>query len=423
MKTVVVGYSEGSEFKMWKYANLAKFCGVSLQQHKINKNQVDPRCFPASGLHDLDHLQGGVLALKIFLGREEEKDAVDCSAIRVLEETTFLQWISFAESELLRYQPESRQFFRSLRALEDNLKLQPFLSGEERRGEDVYLSSLLVHTTFNREKYPNLASWSTLCLQDMEPSPQPPPRSMEVTTSKEKSVKGAVKGRKKEGRAGGEDGDAQPSGRLQILCLHGYRQSGPAFRSKLGSFRKMTGKLADFTFITAPNQICEDEYGWWFSDADRTYEAHQVTDCEAGLKETLELISETCRTKGPFHGLMAFSQGAALGGTISVLQELGRLDFTFQFYIMVAGFISRTRAHKQLFQTLKETKGGMEAPSLHVFGSTDKVIECSMSEELVQFYNNPDIIRHEGGHFVPTSPHTKHHWTEFLKKMQNNFVK
>jgi len=46
-----------------------------------------------------------------------------------------------------------------------------------------------------------------------------------------------------------------------------------------------------------------------------------------------------------------------------------------------------------------------------------------MSEELVQFYNNPDIIRHEGGHFVPTSPHTKHQWTEFLKKMQNNFVK
>ena len=82
MKTVVVGYSEGSEFKMWKYANLAKFCGVSLQQPKINKNQVDPRCFPASGFHDLDHLQGGVLALKIFLGREEEKDAVDCSAIR-----------------------------------------------------------------------------------------------------------------------------------------------------------------------------------------------------------------------------------------------------------------------------------------------------------------------------------------------------
>ena len=82
MKTVVVGYSEGSEFKMWKYANLAKFCGVSLQQPKINKNQVDPRCFPASGLHDLDHLHGGVLALKIFLGREEEKDAVDCSAIR-----------------------------------------------------------------------------------------------------------------------------------------------------------------------------------------------------------------------------------------------------------------------------------------------------------------------------------------------------
>ena len=28
-----------------------------------------------------------------------------------------------------------------------------------------------------------------------------------------------MKGRKKEGRAGGEDGDAQPSGRLQGDCL------------------------------------------------------------------------------------------------------------------------------------------------------------------------------------------------------------
>ena len=42
---------------------------------------------------------------------------------------------------------------------------------------------------------------------------------------------------------------------FQILCLHGYRQNEVMFRDKLGAFRKMIGKSADFKFITAPHQV------------------------------------------------------------------------------------------------------------------------------------------------------------------------
>lgn len=37
--------------------------------------------------------------------------------------------------------------------------------------------------------------------------------------------------------------------KLKILCLHGYRQNATAFKSKLGSFRKLSNKYAELTFL------------------------------------------------------------------------------------------------------------------------------------------------------------------------------
>lgn len=43
--------------------------------------------------------------------------------------------------------------------------------------------------------------------------------------------------------------------KLNILAIHGYRQSGETFRQKTGSFRKLAHKLARFTYITAPHRV------------------------------------------------------------------------------------------------------------------------------------------------------------------------
>lgn len=41
--------------------------------------------------------------------------------------------------------------------------------------------------------------------------------------------------------------------KLKVLALHGYRQSGDSFRTKIGSFRKYLNKYVEFVFVTAPH--------------------------------------------------------------------------------------------------------------------------------------------------------------------------
>ena len=52
-----------------------------------------------------------------------------------------------------------------------------------------------------------------------------------------------------------------------------------------------------------------------------------------------------------------------------------------------------------------------------MFGETDRVIEREMSEELLQHFHQPELLRHPGGHFVPATGSTKHGFTQFLDRM------
>lgn len=46
---------------------------------------------------------------------------------------------------------------------------------------------------------------------------------------------------------------------------------------------------------------------------------------------------------------------------------------TSRFSVLVAGFVSRTQNHKEVFESLmRENKTGVTIPTLHVFGDTDK---------------------------------------------------
>lgn len=40
-----------------------------------------------------------------------------------------------------------------------------------------------------------------------------------------------------------------------------------------------------------------------------------------------------------------------------------------------------------------------------------------MSEDLLQYFENPETLQHEGGHFVPASGPQKPVYTAFLQKM------
>ena len=66
---------------------------------------------------------------------------------------------------------------------------------------------------------------------------------------------------KKEPKKGAKTQEAQEvkKRKLRLLCIHGYRQSAKTAREKLGSFRKLVGKVADLDFITAPHLVPSDK--------------------------------------------------------------------------------------------------------------------------------------------------------------------
>ena len=227
---------------------------------------------------------------------------------------------------------------------------------------------------------------------------------------------------------------------LRVLCLHGYRQNGTMFREKTGSLRKLLKKhVAEFVYIDAPHLIPNDASneqearenergiflsrsfvqlhlfsslsGWWFSAPEQTYDPLATTSCDRGFNESIDfLLKYLAEQSTPFDGLLAFSQGAAFAALL--LARLAASGYPFRFVILVAAFQSGQEQHRPMYEHLR-----IDLPNLHVIGTGDKVIPCQMSEHLAkEYFRDPQIYRHDGGHFVPTTAEAKASYFQFLDR-------
>ncbi|RWS02840.1 hypothetical protein B4U79_07091 [Dinothrombium tinctorium] len=201
---------------------------------------------------------------------------------------------------------------------------------------------------------------------------------------------------------------------LKILCLHGYRQNANSFRQKTGGFRKMLKNHAEFVFIDAPHSVpigdqnpegCDEFKSWWFSEQDPNafYSKKHSSIC-IGFEESL---------KGPFDGLLGFSQGGAMVALIAALIQQQKFDHKFKFTILFAAFQSENTAHEKLYTQ------AIEIPTLFVIGQSDTVIPKELSEKLVSCFPYAEIIYHIGGHCVPSSSSNKKQFIDFLNKFIN----
>ena len=102
-------------------------------------------------------------------------------------------------------------------------------------------------------------------------------------------------------------------------------------------------------------------------------------------------------TNGSYDGLLCFSQGAALGGLLCLLQHHGKLQFKFDFCILVSGFVPDT--HREKYASIGDE--GIQVPSLHITGDKDSIIESSRSKDLAKFFLNGEVCQHPGGHYLP----------------------
>ncbi|XP_025961439.2 esterase OVCA2 [Dromaius novaehollandiae] len=204
---------------------------------------------------------------------------------------------------------------------------------------------------------------------------------------------------------------------LRLLGLHGYRQNERRFRERTGALRKALRGRVELVALSAPHPVPgggdsdDDPRGWWFSGPG-TFEAQEEAAAPAGLEESLAAVAVALAERGPFDGLLGFSQGAALAAMACALRARGDPRFPVTFAILVAGFASRAPAHGHFYQQ------PIALPTLHVVGDADAVIPPRLSQELAQCFVEPVILTHPGGHFVPAAAPQKKAYLDFLDRFR-----
>merc|ERR1712126_456449 len=126
-------------------------------------------------------------------------------------------------------------------------------------------------------------------------------------------------------------------------------------------------------------------------------------------------MGRTFQLHGPFDGIFAFSQGAALASLMCLMKERAQLApaIDFKFAIMVASFKSLSTKHQKWYG---EDAKKVTMPTLHVFGSTDNVIKKHLSEDLLSLFENASKMVHPGGHYVPAKAQQRTGYFSFLRK-------
>ncbi|EGS22598.1 uncharacterized protein CTHT_0010690 [Thermochaetoides thermophila DSM 1495] len=243
-----------------------------------------------------------------------------------------------------------------------------------------------------------------------------------------------------------------PKREVKILMLHGYTQSGPLFRAKTRALEKLLVKLLSpanifprLVYATAPNRLSakdipgftprsgeeekEELEAWaWFRKDEATGRYRFVKE---GMERVAEVISnpngEFAVTgdgdpvpEGPFDGVVGFSQGGCAAGMVASVLEHISPDGKFR---------RAPEEHAEWAKKVREANGGtalkfaviysgfwavpedlgwlyepkIRTPTMHFLGSLDTVVEHSRSEGLIERCEEPVVLTHPGGHYVPIS--------------------
>ncbi|XP_017101841.2 esterase CG5412 [Drosophila bipectinata] len=213
--------------------------------------------------------------------------------------------------------------------------------------------------------------------------------------------------------------------KVKVLCLHGYRQNGDAFKNKLGSFRKFASKYAEFVFISAPHvaaalessaEPVPEQRSWWANKDDGTFKGTNKGGPAYGFQESLRLVEETWRTQGPFQGLLGFSQGACFVGLICGLAKKKLTSIRPEFAVLSSGFLSGSLVHMSAYEEC------ITIPTLHIYGQTDEIIPKVMSQALAAQFKSVEILEHSGGHYFPATAQQKQTFINFFQDRLQEYL-
>lgn len=233
----------------------------------------------------------------------------------------------------------------------------------------------------------------------------------------------------------------------KFLCLPGYLQSGKVFAEKSSGLRKILTKKLNYEldYIDPPtlinskeelpfvlaadeaeanekwNQIVENNLNrcWWIHTDDGQYKGFQLA---------VDYVVSIIKEKGPYDGIIGFSQGAAMSAVMAniigkLLPENGPfktavLFSPFAFTLPVNTEESMADINSEVKDLDEYSKKVHLVPGFEeyftppndfptsvasIFGSEDAVVYPVRSEYLTSLYPELSVImfQHDGGHYLP----------------------
>ena len=191
----------------------------------------------------------------------------------------------------------------------------------------------------------------------------------------------------------------------RVLVLHGNRQTGQLLLGRLERIRKRVSKEFDLEFVApdAPFPHPEDKNlrTWW----------NRVDDEYQGLEQSLNILENL--DQEDVVGILGFSQGARFAHLVAMLHSRNPQKWfpNLAFFIFVAGYDAPIPVGFPVAETSL-----IILPSLHIWGQGDKLIIPEQSQLLSEYYLDPEILVHDGSHFVPSKAPQVQKYVDFIQQ-------
>ena len=176
--------------------------------------------------------------------------------------------------------------------------------------------------------------------------------------------------------------------------------------------------------MSVPDSASSDDAidAWaWFRRDEATQEYRSIG-------EGMLALAAAIREAGGVDGVVGFSQGGAMASLLAAalekpertpdgdrpwLEEIRSANGgnPLKFAVIYSGFFSRDES---LASWLYEPK--VQTPTLHFLGSLDTVVEEERSQGLVDRCEDPVVVIHPGGHYVPVAKEWVMPLAGFVKK-------
>lgn len=211
----------------------------------------------------------------------------------------------------------------------------------------------------------------------------------------------------------------------KLLCLHGFLQNGKMFSEKSSGIRKLLKKEnIQLDYLDGPINLAKadlpfviDDEKWAAIEEQQTNKAwfyHFDESHKIDIQPALDLIKKYIEENGPYDGILAFSQGAALAAIlVNNIKQLVPSHPFFKVCVLFSGYsFTEKNASDELVITEKyvdhykkpSDDATMTTEILSIHGSSDNAVpgerSVYLNELLQNVGNSVKSSVHEGGHVV-----------------------